>query len=155
MADWLLQHPVSMNSGSESKSFCGCTLLATVKCDIKQLYILRWLAWDPTCLHLSPSFPIKKHQNFKFLKHRKQYYSLLIGNNPAFKGLRVKTHDRQTFEATFDFKTIVESASDAYNGLTNLNLRGWFAHYTALTCIFKHQETCIGKCITVLCRILP
>ena len=49
-----------------------------------------WLAWDPTCLPLSLSFPIKNEQNFKVLKSRRQY-NLFLENYPAFKGLMQST----------------------------------------------------------------
>ena len=48
--------------------------------------VTRRLAWDPTCLLLSPSFPIKNKQNLKVLKSRRQY-NLFLENYPAFKGL--------------------------------------------------------------------
>jgi len=46
------------------------------------------LAWDPTCLLLSLSFPIKNKQNLIVLKSRRQY-NLFLENYPAFKELRV------------------------------------------------------------------
>ena len=48
--------------------------------------VTRWLAWDPTCLPLSLSFPIKDKQNLKVLKSRRQYNHFLE-NYPVFKGL--------------------------------------------------------------------
>ena len=48
--------------------------------------VTRRLAWDPTCLLLSPQFPIKIKQNFKVLRSRRQY-NLFLENYPAFKGL--------------------------------------------------------------------
>ena len=48
--------------------------------------VTRRLTWDPTCLLLSPSFPIKNRQNLKVLKSRRQY-NLFLENYPAFKGL--------------------------------------------------------------------
>ena len=48
--------------------------------------VTRRLAWHPTCLLLSPSFPIKNKQNLKVLKSRRQY-NLFLENYPAFKGL--------------------------------------------------------------------
>ena len=48
--------------------------------------VTRRLAWDPTCLLLGPSFPIKNKQNLKVLKSRRQY-NLFLENYPAFKGL--------------------------------------------------------------------
>ena len=47
--------------------------------------VTRRLAWDPTCLPLSLSFPIKNKQNLKVLKSRRQY-NLFLENYPAFKG---------------------------------------------------------------------
>ena len=47
--------------------------------------VTRRLAWDPTCLLLSPSFLIKNKQNLKGLKSRQ--YNLFLENYPAFKGL--------------------------------------------------------------------
>ena len=49
--------------------------------------VTRRLAWDPTCLLLSPSFPIQNKQNLKVLKSGQQY-NLFLENNPAFKGLK-------------------------------------------------------------------
>ena len=46
----------------------------------------RRLAWDPACLLLSLSLPIKNKQNLKVLKSRRQY-NLFLENYPAFKGL--------------------------------------------------------------------
>ena len=51
--------------------------------------VTRRLAWDPTCLLLSPSFPIINMQNLKVLKSRRQY-NLLLKNYPAFKGLKLQ-----------------------------------------------------------------
>jgi len=48
--------------------------------------VTRRLAWDPTCLLLSPLFPIKKKKNLKVLKSRRQY-NLFLDKYPAFKGL--------------------------------------------------------------------
>ena len=50
--------------------------------------VTRRLAWDPTCLLLSLSFPIKTKRNLKVLKSRRQY-NLFLENYPAFKGLIV------------------------------------------------------------------
>ena len=50
--------------------------------------VTRRLASDPTCLLLSPSFPIKNKQNLQVLKSRRQY-NLFLENYPAFKGLIV------------------------------------------------------------------
>ena len=56
-------------------------------------FILMQTGWiqascrDPTCLLLSPSFPIKNKQNLKVLKSRRQY-NLFLENYPAFKGLK-------------------------------------------------------------------
>jgi len=49
--------------------------------------VTRQLAWDTTCLLLSPSFPIKNKQNLKVLKNRRQY-NLFLEIYPEFKGLR-------------------------------------------------------------------
>ena len=49
--------------------------------------VTRRLAWDPTCLLLSPSVPIKNKQNLKDLKSRRQY-DLFLENYPACKGLK-------------------------------------------------------------------
>ena len=48
--------------------------------------VTRQLAWDPTCLLLSPSFPMKNKQNLKVFKSRRQH-NLFLENYPAFKGL--------------------------------------------------------------------
>ena len=45
--------------------------------------------WDPTCLPLSLSFPVKIKQNLKVLKSRRQYNPFLQ-NYPAFKGLSMQ-----------------------------------------------------------------
>jgi len=47
--------------------------------------VTRQLAWDPTCLLFSPSFPIKIKQSLK-VKSRRQY-NLFLEIYPAFKGL--------------------------------------------------------------------
>ena len=54
--------------------------------------VTRRLAWDPTCLLLCPSFPIKNKQNLKILKIRQ--YNLFLENYPASKGLRNKHCER-------------------------------------------------------------
>ena len=48
--------------------------------------VTRQLAWDPTCLPLSLSFPIKNKQNLQVLESRRQY-NLFLENYLAFKGL--------------------------------------------------------------------
>ena len=50
--------------------------------------VTRRLAWDPTCLPLSLSFPIKDKHNLLVLKSRRQY-NLFLENYPAFKGLKL------------------------------------------------------------------
>ena len=49
--------------------------------------VTRRLAWDPTCLLLSPSFPIKNEQNFKVL-NAYDNINLILENYPVFKGLK-------------------------------------------------------------------
>ena len=51
--------------------------------------VTRRLAWDPNCLLLRPSFPIKKQQIWKVLKSRRQY-NIFLENYPAFKGLTLR-----------------------------------------------------------------
>ena len=48
--------------------------------------VTRRLAWDPTFLPLSLSFPIKQMQNLQVVKSRRQY-NLFLENYPALKGL--------------------------------------------------------------------
>ena len=70
--------------------------------------VIRRLAWDPTCLLLSPSFPIKNKQNFKVLKSRRQY-NLFLENYPAFKGL-----DETMNFCIFGKKKIAQHASNQH-----------------------------------------
>ena len=39
--------------------------------------VTQWLAWDPTCLPLSLSFPIKNKQIFKVLNYRQHWHIYL------------------------------------------------------------------------------
>ena len=52
--------------------------------------VTRRLAWDPTCLLLSPSFLIKNKQNLKVLKSRR-HYNLFLENYPAFNAYKAST----------------------------------------------------------------
>ena len=62
--------------------------------------VTRRLAWDPTCLPLSLSLPIKNKQNLLVLKSRRQY-NIFLENYPAFKGLiRSKLFDTHTIFVT-------------------------------------------------------
>ena len=60
--------------------------------------VTRWLAWDPTCLLLSPSFPPKNKQNLKVLKRR-----LFLENYPAFKGLTLHHAEKFSHSECYTF----------------------------------------------------
>ena len=75
--------------------------------------VTRRLAWDPTYLLLSPSFPIKNKQNLKVLKSRRQH-NLFLENYPAFKGLIVQNFSNCEYIqwCYLHFNTVVLSWGD-------------------------------------------
>ena len=68
--------------------FCAGTALMLMQTGWIQAScrVTRRLAWDPTCLPLSLSLPMKNKQNLQVLNRRRQY-NLFLENYPAFKGL--------------------------------------------------------------------
>ena len=86
------------------------------------------LAWDPTCLPLSLSLPIKNKQNLQVLKRRRQYNPFLE-NYPAFKGLRLDgcalTHtwiDRWTYKHYADIEATMTRNQKMGSAKTKLTL---------------------------------
>ena len=81
---WKLFGSLALNPFSAGTAFM---LMQTGWIQASRQVTLR-LAWDPTCLLHSPSFPIKNKHNLNVLKSRRQY-NLFLENYPAFKGLTV------------------------------------------------------------------
>ena len=76
---WLMRH-------RSSAALLTLSVLEPTSGWIRASCQVTWrLVWDPTCLLLRLSFPIKDEQNLKVLKSRRQY-NLFLENYPAFKG---------------------------------------------------------------------